>query len=97
LVNKGQIEEVLSKIVDPEIGLPITEMKLVDKIDVNERGEVSIEFHLTAPFCPPIFALHIAEEIKKNVSGLEGVKDVKVTLKGHYMAEAINKMVNKKK
>ncbi len=96
MVDRAKIEEVLSKIIDPEIGLPITQMRLIDNINISKEGYVFIDFHLTAPFCPPIFALQIAQEIKNSVSNLEGVKDIKVTLKGHYLADQINRMVNKK-
>lgn len=84
----------LSKIMDPELGRPITDLKLVDKMVVTE-GLVDLEFHLTAPFCPPIFALKIASDIKAGLLSVPGVTDAKVTLRGHYLAEAVNKQVNK--
>ena len=93
-IDLTQIQAQLSKIIDPEIGRPITEMKLVDKIDI-QNGFVDIEFHLTAPFCPPMFALKIASDIKQNVLAVRGVKDARVTLRGHYLADAVNKQVNR--
>ncbi|MDV3293733.1 MAG: iron-sulfur cluster assembly protein [Nitrososphaerales archaeon] len=93
-VDRGEIEEKFSKIIDPELGRPITEMKLIDKLDIT-GGSVSVEFHLTAPFCPPVFALKIASDIKASVLTSKGVKEAKVTLRGHYLAEAVNKQVNK--
>ena len=70
-------------------------MDLVDDIGINDdTGTVSVSFHLTAPFCPPMFALEIAQEIKRRVSALDGVKEVKVSMTGHFMAEEINKRVN---
>lgn len=93
-VERAAIEEKLSKIIDPELGRPITEMKLVDKLDID--GDfVGVEFHLTAPFCPPVFALKIASDIKASVLSVPGVRDSKVILRGHYLAEAVNKQVNK--
>ncbi|MHB8566765.1 MAG: metal-sulfur cluster assembly factor [Nitrososphaerales archaeon] len=95
MVNKTQVVKELSQVVDPEVGVPITEMDLVDDIGINEEtGVVSVGFHLTAPFCPPMFALEIAQEIKKRVSSLEGVREVKVAMTGHFMAEEINRRVN---
>lgn len=93
-IDMNQIQSQLSKIIDPEIGRPITEMKLVDKIDI-QNGFVDIEFHLTAPFCPPMFALKIASDIKQSVLSVQGVKDTRVTLRGHYLADAVNKQVNR--
>ncbi len=95
MVEKTEIVKQLAQVVDPEVGVPITEMDLVDDIGIDDStGTVSIGFHLTAPFCPPMFALEIAQDIKKRVGGLEGVKDVKVAMTGHFMAEEINRRVN---
>jgi metal-sulfur cluster biosynthetic enzyme len=90
----GEIQAQLSRIIDPEIGRSITEMNLVDRLDVK-GGSVDVEFHLTAAFCPPMFALKIANDIKSSIMGVRGVKGVKVTLKGHYLADAVNKQVNR--
>ncbi|MGI0080583.1 MAG: metal-sulfur cluster assembly factor [Nitrososphaerales archaeon] len=94
MVEKPEIVRELQQVVDPEVGVPITEMDLVDEIGITPEGIVSIGFHLTAPFCPPMFALEIAQDIKKRVGGLPGVKDVKISMTGHFMAEEINRRVN---
>jgi ATP-binding protein involved in chromosome partitioning len=93
-VEESAIQAALSKIMDPELGRPITDLKLVDKLAVN-GGSVDLEFHLTAPFCPPVFALKIASDIKAGLLSVQGVTNAKVTLRGHYLAEAVNKQVNK--
>ncbi|HXY56528.1 MAG TPA: iron-sulfur cluster assembly protein [Nitrososphaerales archaeon] len=93
-VEAAAINQALSKIMDPELGRPITDLKLVDRMTVA-NGAVDLEFHLTAPFCPPIFALKIASDIKAGLLSVPGVKEAKVTLRGHYLAEAVNKQVNK--
>jgi ATP-binding protein involved in chromosome partitioning len=93
-VEDSAIQAALSKIMDPELGRPITDLKLVDKMAVT-GGMVDLEFHLTAPFCPPIFALKIASDIKAGLLSVPGVTDAKVTLRGHYLADAVNKQVNK--
>ena len=90
----GEIHAQLSRIIDPELGRSITEMNLVDRLDVRD-GVVDVEFHLTATFCPPMFALKIASDIKSSVLSVNGVKDVRVTLRGHYLADAVNKQVNR--
>ena len=93
-VQESAITEAMSKIMDPELGRPITDLKLVDRMTVT-GGAVELEFHLTAPFCPPIFALKIASDIKAGLLSVPGVTAAKVTLRGHYLAEAVNKQVNK--
>jgi ATP-binding protein involved in chromosome partitioning len=93
-VQVSALNEALGKIMDPELGRPITDLKLIDRLDVAE-GNVDVEFHLTAPFCPPVFALKIASDIKAAVLSVPGVTGTKVTLRGHYLSEAVNKQVNK--
>jgi len=93
-VEESALNAAMSKIMDPELGRSITELKLIDKMTVTGGG-VDVEFHLTAPFCPPVFALKIASDIKAGLLSVAGVKDAKVTLRGHYLAEAVNKQVNK--
>ena len=93
-VEQSAIDAAMSKIIDPELGKPITDLKLIDKTVVN-GGSVELEFHLTAAFCPPVFALKIAADIKAGLLSVPGVTGAKVTLRGHYLAEAVNKQVNK--
>lgn len=94
MVDKKTVMKELKKVIDPEVGIPITEMKLIDDVKID-KGNVTVEFHLTMPWCPQIFAMEIAKGIKKTVSKIKGVKSVKVNLKNHYMADYINKEVNK--
>src|SRR5207302_10685525 len=94
MVTVEAVEKELEKVVDPEIGLPITEMHLVDEISIQDNGEIFIKYHLTAPFCPPIFAEDIGMNIRTLTSKLEGVKKVTVVLHGHALANEINQRVN---
>ena len=93
-IEEKEIQRQLSKVVDPEIGIPIMEMNLIDKLEIKD-GNVDISYHATTPYCPPIFALKISQDIKSNVMQVKGVKDVKVVVSGHYLADAVNKQVNR--
>jgi metal-sulfur cluster biosynthetic enzyme len=93
---RKQIFEELTKIVDPEIGVSIMELELVDKVDLN-AGRVNIDLHLTSPFCPAVFGFKIAQDVRDNIYKLQGIQDVKINVSNHFMAEAINKQVNESK
>ncbi len=93
-VDRAELEERLSKIIDPELGRSITEMRLIDRLEVS-GSNVDVEFHLTAPFCPPVFALKIASDIRSSVLASKGVRTARVVLRGHYLADAVNKQVNR--
>ncbi len=93
-VDVKEIQKQISKVVDPEIGMPIVEMNLIDKLDVKD-GNVDVEYHATTQFCPPVFALKISQDIRDNLIQVKGVKKVTVVVTGYYFADAINRQVNK--
>ncbi|MDG6925169.1 MAG: DUF59 domain-containing protein [Nitrososphaerota archaeon] len=93
-VDLKEVQKQLSKVIDPEIGVPIVEMNLIEKLDI-QGGNVDILYHATTPYCPPIFALKISQDMKSSVEQVKGVKSVKVTVSGHYLADAVNRQVNK--
>ena len=86
------IFDELSKIVDPEIGVSIMELELIDKVDIEEK-DVNVDLHLTSPFCPAVFGFKIAQDVRDNIYKIEGIENVI----NHFMAEAINKQVNESK
>ena len=90
------IFDELSKIVDPEIGVSIMELELIDKVDIAEK-DVNVDLHLTSPFCPAVFGFKIAQDVRDNIYKIEGIENVKINVSNHFMAEAINKQVNESK
>src|SRR5690349_24604026 len=95
-LTRRQIFEELTKIVDPEIGVTIMELELIDKVDIDQ-GKVDVDLHLTSPFCPAVFGFKIAQDVRDNIYKLVGINDVKVQVSNHFMADAINKQVNESK
>jgi metal-sulfur cluster biosynthetic enzyme len=87
------IFDELSKIVDPEIGVSIMELELIDKVDIEEK-DVNVDLHLTSPFCPAVFGFKIAQDVRDNIYRIDGIENVKINVSNHFMAEAINKQVN---
>ncbi len=94
--TRRQIFDELTKVVDPEIGVSIMELELIDKVDI-QMGRVNIDLHLTSPFCPAVFGFKIAQDVRDNIYRLQGIDDVKVNVSNHFMADAINKQVNDSK
>ena len=51
---------------------------------------------LSAELPPDLdFALKISQDLKNSIQQVKGVKDVRVMVTGHYLADAVNKQVNK--
>ncbi len=88
-----KIFDELSKIVDPEINTSITELELIDEVDI-QGNQVKVDLHLTSPFCPAVFGFKICQDVHDNLLKVEGIDDVKVNVSNHFMAEQINNQVN---
>lgn len=73
-----QVLDVLKTCYDPEIPVDIYELGLIYKIDVGPEGDVLIEMTLTSPACPAAGSL--PPEVERKVSGLPGVRSVKVNV-----------------
>ena len=88
-----RIFDELSKIVDPEINTSITDLELIDEVDI-QADNVKVDLHLTSPFCPTVFGFKICQDIHDNLLRIDGVSDVKVNVSNHIAAEMINNQVN---
>jgi len=60
-----KIFDELSKIVDPEINTSITDLELIDEVDINSSN-VKVDLHLTSTFCPAVFGIKICQDIHDN-------------------------------
>ncbi len=92
--KEKEIYEKLKEVKDPEFGFSIVEAKMIDEVKV-EGKKAKILFHLTVPFCPPPFALHIGKEIKKRAGEVSGIEKVEVKVQKHVQADEINEALEK--
>jgi metal-sulfur cluster biosynthetic enzyme len=72
------ILERLSKVIDPETGVDVMRMRLVEDLTVDEKGKVSYTFRPSSPLCP--IAIPLSNSIQLAVAEVPGVtsQDVKV-------------------
>jgi len=73
MVTAEDVEEALTNVIDPELGLDFVELGLIYGIDVDD-GHVNVTFTLTTPACP--IGPQVQEQIDEFVSELEGVRSV---------------------
>lgn len=90
MVESASVWQELGHVMDPELGVPVTEMGLIDAVEIDE-GTVEVGFHLTMPFCPDEFVRVMARDIQERVSALPGVREVRVTIAGHVHADELNR------
>ena len=88
--KEKEVYERLKDVKDPEFGFSIVDRELLDEVKV-EGDTAKVVYHLTVPFCPPMFALYIGKEIGKKAKEVQGIEKVEVMVKDHVQAEAINK------
>src|SRR3954452_1907535 len=72
-----EIEEALTNVIDPELGLDFVELGLIYGIQ-QDSGNVHITFTLTTPACP--IGPQITEQIEEFVAPLEGVESVQSSM-----------------
>ena len=67
------VEDALTNVIDPELGLDFVELGLVYGIEID-GGRVHVTYTLTTPACP--IGPQVAAQIEEFVSELEGVEEV---------------------
>ena len=93
MVTKEDVLERLGKVMDPETGIDVVNMKLIADLEVTEEGGVSLTFVPSSPFCP--LGIQLAFAIKEAAKEVEGVTKVAVRVDNHLQADMINEMLEK--
>jgi ATP-binding protein involved in chromosome partitioning len=70
------VRRALSRVIDPEIRKPITELDMVGDVSVDEAGRASVDLKLTIVGCPA--ADTIERDVRAAASGVVGVTTVEV-------------------
>lgn len=68
-----EVFNALSGIIDPEIGIPITQLGMIHDINIV-LNSVTIDLVLTTPFCP--MAASIIEAVRSAGASCQGVRNV---------------------
>jgi metal-sulfur cluster biosynthetic enzyme len=68
-----EVEDALSNVIDPELGLDFVELGLIYGVELDGPA-VHITFTLTTPACP--IGPQVSEQIEEFVGELDGVESV---------------------
>src|SRR4051812_17285068 len=68
-----EIEDALTNVIDPELGLDFVELGLIYGVEID-GGHVHVTFTLTTPACP--IGPQVSEQIDEFVSEIDGVDEV---------------------
>jgi metal-sulfur cluster biosynthetic enzyme len=75
--TQDDILQALSTVIDPEIGLAITDLGLVYDIQI-EGGKVTVKMTLTTLGCP--LANRLVQDAREAVEGVAGITEARVEL-----------------
>ena len=67
------VEDALTNVIDPELGLDFVELGLIYEVEIEDE-DVFVTFTLTSPGCP--IGPQVTEQIEEFVGELEGVSRV---------------------
>ncbi|BDZ57115.1 Mrp/NBP35 family ATP-binding protein [Barrientosiimonas endolithica] len=76
--TQDAVQAALATVDDPEIRRPITELGMVDDVQISDAGQVRVTVLLTIAGCP--LKATLTERVTTAVSGVEGVTGVDVQL-----------------
>jgi ATP-binding protein involved in chromosome partitioning len=75
---EGAVRAALTKVIDPELRRPITELGMVKNVDVAGDAAVHVEIYLTTASCPK--KSEISDRVAQAVADVPGTGPVRVTL-----------------
>ena len=86
------ILERLSKVIDPETGVDVVRMRLIEDLTVKNNGLVSYKFRPSSPFCP--IAIPLSSEINQAIAEVEGVSGQEMDIVGFALGDELMKWLN---
>ena len=87
---RERVLDALGTAYDPELDEPITSLRFVSSVQIDEHGEVEVSLRLPTPQCAPNFAYLMAADARRAVRRLPGAPSVTVQLEDHYTGQEIN-------
>jgi metal-sulfur cluster biosynthetic enzyme len=94
LITKELCEAVLEKlstVIDPETGVDILRMRLIEDLTVDEDGRVSYTFRPSSPLCP--IAIPLANTIQLAVAKVPGVTSQEVKVTGFILSDELMELL----
>jgi metal-sulfur cluster biosynthetic enzyme len=82
----------LSAVIDPETGVDVVRMRLIEALHADENGRVSYTFRPSSPFCP--LAVVLAANIKNAVAEVPGVVEQTMKVVGYVRAQELTQLIN---
>jgi metal-sulfur cluster biosynthetic enzyme len=89
---KHAITERLGQVIDPETGVDVVRMRLVEDLRVDgDTGRVAYRFRPSSPLCP--LAVHLALDIRRAVASVQGVTEQEIEVVGYVGSDELNALL----
>jgi metal-sulfur cluster biosynthetic enzyme len=82
----------LAKVIDPETGVDVVRMRLIEKLTVDAQGSVAYTFRPSSPLCP--LAVPLAIEIRRAVQDVPGVTRQVMRVEGYASSAELNALLD---
>ncbi|MCX6028135.1 MAG: iron-sulfur cluster assembly protein [Chloroflexi bacterium] len=88
---RAAILQRLTRVIDPETGVDIVRMRLIEDLTVDEQGRISYTFRPSSPLCP--IAVPLAIEIRRAVRTVPGVTSQALRVEGYMRSAELNALL----
>jgi len=88
---RAAVLQQLAQVIDPETGVDIIRMRLIEDLVVDEQGRVSYTYRPSSPLCP--IAVPLAIAIRRTVREVPGVTGQTVRVEGYVRAEELTALL----
>jgi metal-sulfur cluster biosynthetic enzyme len=88
---RDAILEKLSTVIDPETGVDVVRMRLIEELSVDESGLVRYKFRPSSPLCP--IAVPLSLMIREAVASVPGVTGQDMQIVGYIQAEELTNLL----
>jgi metal-sulfur cluster biosynthetic enzyme len=86
------IVERLQDVIDPETGVDVVRMRLIEDLRVDRTtGRISYRFRPSSPLCP--LAVHLVLSIRQAVAEVPGVTEQEIEVVGYVGAQELNALL----
>jgi metal-sulfur cluster biosynthetic enzyme len=80
-------------VIDPETGVDVVRMRLIEDLAVGDDGRVSYKFRPSSFLCP--LAVPLSLEIQQAVAEIEGVTEQNMEIVGYIQADELTALLQR--
>lgn len=95
MINSEKLREAilekLSTVIDPETGVDVVRMRLIEDLEVKNDGYVTYKFRPSSPLCP--IAVPLSLLILGSIAKVPGVSGQDMQVVGYIQAEELTTLL----